>query len=211
MKAAVDSVSSSKKGLREAARLYNVPVETLRQRVQGIVELECRPGPPTVLSEEEEDELAKYLVEMADMGFGLGRETVMRMAYKIAEKYHPRHPFKDESAGRAWFEGFLRRHPKLTIRSPQPLSYSRAVCSNHSIVDEFFGKLGALYGKLNSISKPMLVFNCDETGISIVHKPGKVVAQLGRRNVYAITSAERGKTHTVLSCVSASRDTFYLQ
>ena len=50
----------------------------------------------------------------------------------------------------------------------------------------------------------MLVFNCDETGISIVHKPGKVIAQLGRRNVYAITSAERGKTHTVLSCVSAS-------
>ena len=32
----------------------------------------------------------------------------------------------------------------------------------------------------------------------------KVVAELGRRNVYAITSAERGKTHAILSCVSAS-------
>ena len=51
------------------------------------------------------------------MGFGLGRETVMRMAYKIAEKYHPRHPFEDESAGQAWFKGFLRRHPKLTYNS----------------------------------------------------------------------------------------------
>lgn len=50
----------------------------------------------------------------------------------------------------------------------------------------------------------MCIYNCDETGISIVHKPGKVIAELGRRNVYAITSAERGKTHTVLSCVSAS-------
>ena len=38
----------------------------------------------------------------------------------------------------------------------------------------------------------------------MVHKPGKVVAQLGRRNVHAMISAERGKTHTVLSCVSAS-------
>ena len=44
----------------------------------------------------------------------------------------------------------------------------------------------------------------DETGISIVHKPGKVVTEMGRRNVYAVTSAERGKTHTVLACVSAS-------
>ena len=48
------------------------------------------------------------------------------------------------------------------------------------------------------------MYNCDETGMTIVHKPGKVIAQLGRRNVYAITSAERGKTHTVVSCVSAS-------
>jgi len=50
----------------------------------------------------------------------------------------------------------------------------------------------------------MLIFNCDETGISIVHKPGKMLAELGRRNVYAVTSAERGKTHTILSCVLAS-------
>ena len=54
--------------------------------------------------------------------------------------------------------------------------------------------------------KPMQVFNCNETGVTIVHKPSKVVAQLGRRNVYSITSAERGKIHTLhtlLSCVSA--------
>ena len=50
----------------------------------------------------------------------------------------------------------------------------------------------------------MQVFICNETGVSIVHKPSKVVAELGRRNVYAVTSAERGKTHTVLSRVSPS-------
>ena len=63
-----------------------------------------------------------------------------------------------------------------------------------------FGKIGALYGRLNIISKPMLIFNVDETGVSVVHKPGKVVAELGRHNVYSITSAERGKMHTVLAC-----------
>ena len=68
----------------------------------------------------------------------------------------------------------------------------------------FFGKLGSVYGRLNLISKPMLIFNCDETGVNIVHKPGKVLAELGRKNVYAVTAAERGKTHTILSCVSAT-------
>ena len=35
-------------------------------------------------------------------------------------------------------------------------------------------------------------------------KPNRVVAELGKRNVYAISMVEREKTHTVLSCVSAS-------
>ena len=87
---------------------------------------------------------------------------------------------------------------------PQALSHCRALCSNKETISDFFGKLGAIYGKLNLISKPMQIYNSDETGVTIVHKPTKVVAELGRRNVYSITSAEKGRTHTVLSCVSAS-------
>ena len=45
----------------------------------------------------------------------------------------------------------------------------------------------------------------DETGVSIVHKPGKVIAQLGWKHVYTITSAEKRKTRTVLSCVLSIR------
>ena len=44
----------------------------------------------------------------------------------------------------------------------------------------------------------------DECGISVVHTPGKVVTELGRKNVWAISSAEKGKNHTLLCCVSAS-------
>ena len=51
----------------------------------------------------------------------------------------------------------------------------------------------------------MLVYNVDETGLSVVHNPSKVVAQVGHsHNVYSLTSGGKGKTHTVLSCVSAS-------
>ena len=195
MAAATSSVTNDNMSLREASRLYNVPFETLRRRVNGSVRPGCKPGPATVLTEEEEERLASYLIQMSEMGFGLSRDTVMHLAYNIVEKTQRKHPFKDEKAGRAWFDGFHRRHPRLTIRSPQPLSYCRALCANADTVNDFFGKLGAIYGRLNLIAKPMQVYNCDETGVSIVHKPGKVVCEVGRRNVYAITSAEKSKTH----------------
>ena len=40
------------RGLREAPRLYNVPIKTLRWRVTGTVDLSCKPGPSTVLTPE---------------------------------------------------------------------------------------------------------------------------------------------------------------
>ena len=204
MENAVKYVNDEGKGLREAARAYHVPVETLRRRVTGAVSINCRPGPPTVFTIEEESMICDYLITMADMGYGLSRDTVMTIAFKLAEKLNKTHPFTGDSAGRSWFDGFKHRHPQLTIRTPLPLSYSRAVSANVDTVNDFFEKVGSIYGRLNLISKPMCIFNCDETGVTIVHRPGKVVTQMGRKTVYSVSSAERGKTHTVLACVSAS-------
>ena len=67
MKAAVDHVQSQGATLRESARLYNVPLEMLRRRVNGTVAIDCRPGPNTVLTEEEEIKLADYLLQMSEI------------------------------------------------------------------------------------------------------------------------------------------------
>ncbi len=80
----------------------------LRQRVTGAVENGCRPGPDTVLTADEEDQLASYLIDMADMGFGLSRDTVSHLAFSIVDKSQRKHSFKDGKAGRAWFDGFRR-------------------------------------------------------------------------------------------------------
>ena len=60
MERACKAVKEDSTGLRQAARAYNVPVKTLRRRVAGIVDIDCRPGPPTVLTKEEESRLAEY-------------------------------------------------------------------------------------------------------------------------------------------------------
>ena len=98
----------------------------------------------------------------------------------IADRSQRKHPFKDGKADHAWFQGFKRQHPSLILHSPQPLSYCQALCSNQETTDNFLGKIRVLYRCFNLISKPMLIFNVDKTGVSIVHKTGKVVAELAR-------------------------------
>ena len=52
----------------------------------------------------------------------------------------------------------------------------------------------------------MQVYNCDETGESIVHKPGKVIAELGRQNVMY---QPKGGRHILFSPVLQHLDTPY--
>ena len=48
--------------------------------------LDCRSGPSTTLTKAEEEALTEYCIKMSDIGFGLGREDVMRAAFSIVEK-----------------------------------------------------------------------------------------------------------------------------
>jgi hypothetical protein len=48
------------------------------------------------------------------------------------------------------------------------------------------------------------IINADETGITTVQKPSKVLAQKGAKQVGFITSAERGKTVTAVCSFSAA-------
>ena len=189
--------------IREASRKYNVPVTTLYRRTSGAVMLGCRPGPNPVLTVNAEERLVNYIVNMSEMGFGLSRQEVMCLAFQIAEKSGINHPFRDGTAGRKWFDAFRQRHAYLTLRSPQKLSYARAKAVNPKIVEDFFAKLGALYARLNLITKPMQIYNVDETGLNLVQHKGKVVTNMCRRNVHRVVASEKGKNHTVIACGSA--------
>ncbi|CAH1967248.1 unnamed protein product [Acanthoscelides obtectus] len=54
---------------------------------------------------------------------------------------------------------------------------------------------------------PNKLYNCDETGLTIVqHKTSKVLALKGKRQVGALSSAERDSLVTVVTCMSAAED-----
>ena len=95
----------------------------LRRRVSGPVSIECKPGPSTVLTKDEEECLAKYVIEMADRGFGLASEDLMRTAFTIVEYSGCAHPFHNGMAGRGWLEAFKRRHPEISLPTAQALIF----------------------------------------------------------------------------------------
>ena len=123
------------------------------------------------------------------MGFGLSRqELIMHLAFQIVEQSGVKHPFRNGTAGRKWFKSFRSRHPNLTLRTPEALSYARAKSVNARIIEDFFAKLGAVYARLNLYNKPMQVFNVDECGVNVTQHRGKVVTEVKRRGVHRVVA-----------------------
>ena len=139
---------------------------------------------------------------MCDMGYGLTVEDVKSLAYQIAENSGWPHPFHDGKAGRDWYEGFLRRLPQITLWREEALSYMRAKNANEKVIEDFFAKLASVLVRLNILSKPMLVYNADETGFSKVHKSqSRVLARRGQKAVWGITSGENTYSFSLRICI----------
>ena len=135
------------------------------------------------------------------MRFGLSHDDVKVAVYRIVEKSRRSHPFHNEMAGRAWLDGFMKRHPNLTLRTSQPLPYNPAVCANLCTINDYFVKLGVIYARLKILTKSMQVNNKDECGITIIHNPGKVVIELGRKKCVVSYIGREGKnSHTITLC-----------
>lgn len=157
-----------------------------------------------IFTDEQEEELEKYLLQASSVYFGLSPKEVRKLAFQLAMSNNIKVPKAWESnklAGSDWFTGFLKRHPALSIRTPEATSLARATSFNPHNVNSFFDNLESAM-KRNNI-QPQDIWNMDETGVTTVHKPSKVIARKGFKQVGAITSAERGTLVTLAAAVSA--------
>lgn len=143
-------------------------------------------------------------MKASDIYFGLSPKEVRRFAYHLAIQNDLKIPeqwSKNEMAGIDWFNHFLKRHPRLSIRSPQATSLARASSFNRHNVSGFFTLLKTVLDRLQLT--PSDIWNVDETGITTVQKPDRVLARKGHKQIGRITSAERGTLVTLAVAVSA--------
>lgn len=190
-------------GFNEACRRYNIPKPTLRRHLRGLNN-KTKFGRPNDMTAEMEEELAQHIMNLESSFFGLTITEVRKLAYELAEKYQLPHRFNKEKkiAGKKWFYRFMKDHPALSLRVPEATSMARSKGFNRERVNEFFDKYEAILDEHKFTADQ--IYNMDETALSTVHKPSKVVAQKGKHQVGAITSGERGLTTTGVCAMNAA-------
>ena len=196
--------------VRAAANKYNVNRTTLHRYVDKHLKSEgdCSYSPnyknSLVFSIEQENELSKYCLTASQMLDGLTTKCIKKLAYDYAKANDitvPKAWENESSASVAWFRGFMKRHQELSLRTPEATSLSRATAFNKHTVETFFNNYKNVLKKHQF--EPHAIYNCDETGITTVHKPCKVIAEKGKKQVGKLTSAERGSLVTVCGAVNA--------
>lgn len=88
----------------------------------------------------------------------------------------------------------MARHKNLTLRQPEATSAARALGFSKEKIMEFFDCLTKLYDEHNF--DPANIYNVNETGLSTVQKPQKVIGKKGKHEIGALTSGERGVNTT---------------
>ncbi|XP_003737382.1 uncharacterized protein LOC100904063 [Galendromus occidentalis] len=206
---AVEAVRREGQTFRETSEQYQIPLRSLKRYCKTSDESgDVRVGYEKrrqVFDGKQEEELSAYITRASDIYFGLTPRDVRKLAFKVAEFYKCDFPPSWASNGMAgpdWFSAFLKRNPSLSIRVPEATSLSRATSFNKTNVSRFFDLLAELYGRHKF--GPGDIWNMDETGITTVQRPDKVVARRGIKQVGKVTSAERGTLVTLALAVSAT-------
>lgn len=205
MDKAAAAVRAGECSVREASKIYGVPKSTLeRHKNKKVIVPGCLGRFTPTFDQQFEGELVRYAIEMQARLFGLTITDLRTTAYDLAKINGIEHPFNKhkKQAGKMWVAGFLRRHPELSLRSPEPTSIARAAGFNPTQVGRFYDLVEQAF-KDKSYDAGH-IWNVDETGLVTVHKPSKVIAKKGQRQVGKITSGERSKTITAVCAFNAA-------
>ena len=95
----------------------------------------------------------------------------------------------------------MHRHPALGLKIPEGMSIARAIAFNRTSVKGFFDAYTSAMEKYSFT--PDRIYNLDETSLSTVMKPVKVVCERGAP-VASQISRERGATMTFVGIINAA-------
>lgn len=159
-----------------------------------------------VFNEDEEKLLVNYIIEAANLQYGLTLHNVCGLAYQFAKannKKYDKSWDEKQMAGKQWLRQFRARFgDQLSLRKPESTSLARSTAFNRANVSLVFSNYKKILEKYPNIPA-YSIWNCDETGISTVHVPPKILAKRGAKQVGAMTSAERGTNVTMIAAVNA--------
>jgi len=77
------------------------------------------------------------IFDMESKLFGLTRDDVRHYVYKYCELMKIKNPFNSTThkTEKDWRKGYLKRHPDISVRNPDPPSIQRAIGVNKTNVN----------------------------------------------------------------------------
>lgn len=165
-------------------------------------------GPNTILSKEEENWLVTWIIHIGNRGFPVTKDQLLDSVKMLIKKLKRESPFKDDRPGRHWYEAFLKRHPQLSLRTPQNLTKSRASVTEAKI-RSWFQEVKTYLKDSNCLDvchDPRRVFNTDEAAFFLNPKEAKVIVKKGEKTVYNFVGNDEKECLTTLITGNASGD-----
>ena len=149
-----------------------------------------------MLSESQEEEMKKYITDKDKAFYGLTIMDIRVLVFEYCERNEIDNPFSKETkvAGEDFVRGFLKRHKDLALRKSQEVALNRVFGLNKEAVKRYFDNLEILLSEYHF--KSHQIYIRDETGITTMHKPGKVIAPTRKHCVSSMSSGEKGVTTT---------------
>jgi len=91
----------------------------------------------------------------------------------------------------------MLQQPRLSIRKSEATNLGRATNFNRKNIGDCFDNLDHIMVRYKFVARS--IYNPDKTGLTNVHRPPNVVAEIGAMQVGQVTSAERG-TIVTMNC-----------
>ncbi|KAJ8930788.1 hypothetical protein NQ314_016365 [Rhamnusium bicolor] len=128
--------------------------------------------------------------------------VLRRCVYRYTKINNIPNPFREEMAGRYWFNRFMQINPQIRPRKAQNLNSARAQKLNKFIVNDHFTKLEEIMRAMNIIDKPERIYNIDEKGCRLCLHQQKVLARKDARRVHLVAN-EHGQNVSIVACGNA--------
>lgn len=116
LEAAKEKVESGG-SVRSVAEKYGIPKSTLHDHIKGVSKKRYG-GPSTVLTAEEEKEIAASCLVLQELGFPLTKDHLSIAVRDYLKDRGRSECFRDGIPGYSWWVGFFRRHPRKEARTP---------------------------------------------------------------------------------------------
>jgi hypothetical protein len=142
-----------------AAKIYNVPRTTLRDRLKGTQQRSQTRANNHKLTEFEEESLVKWILDLDKRGLPPRPSMVRDMANILLAQHG------NQQVGEKWVYNLVQRRSELKSRFSRRYNYERAKCEDQKIIQEYFDSVQEATLKYGIL--PEDIYNFDETGFAM--------------------------------------------